>query len=304
MSIDKAKIMATSSLEEAVKELFGLNLKGRLCILTQEAMNDEVAKAYNQIGSLVRLETYKRIVEDFKNRTNCYATNHLYFDIGTILDVGCGSGLLSLVLAEKTRGNIVGVDLSFDMINLANENLSRISKKRTEEIKEFWKKLSNKPDKPVEFYVKLNLLNKVKFKQGSVYDLPEIVSDMPKINYVTCRNALHRFQNPKLAVQKMYEVLAPSGKIYIRDLRRDADWKTVVERIGEERWERPALVRDYVGAMAAMLTIKEVHSLLNELGINDYKITEGNYQIREKTASLHEMREYASEVEYVCIIKK
>lgn len=141
MSTDKAKIMASFSLGEAVNDLFGLDLGGRLCIFTQEAMDGEVARAYNQLGSLARLETYRRIAEDFKNRTGCYAVNHLCFDVGNILEVGCGSGLLSLALAEHTAGNIIGIDLSSDMIDLANENLSKRSQERIEEIKEFWKKI-------------------------------------------------------------------------------------------------------------------------------------------------------------------
>mgnify|MGYP001617207793 CR=1 FL=1 len=242
MSIDKAKIMASSSLGEAVKGLFGLDLEGRLCIFTQEVMDSEVARAYNQIGSLARLETYRRIAEDFKNRTDCYAVNHLCFNLGNILEVGSGSGLLSLELAEHTVGKIVGVDLSSDMVDLANENLSKRSKERIEEIREFWKKIPWYCKPGQEDHEKLErnppLLDKVHFRRGSVYDLPEIVRDISQINYVVCRNALHRFQNPKLAIQKMYQVASPGGKIYIRDLKRDADWKTVLERIGEERWKR------------------------------------------------------------------
>ena len=304
----KERLEKTKSLEEAVKELFGLDLEGRLCIFTQEAMNDEVAKAYNQIGALARLETYQRIVEDFKNRTGCYAVNHLNFDIGNILEVGCGSGLLSLALAEYTAGNIVGVDLSFDMIDLANENLSRRSKERIEEIKEFWRKIPEccRPGQDEHEKLERNppLLDEVQFRIGSVYDLPEIVRDVSQINYVVCRNALHRFQEPKLAIQKMFEVAASGGKIYIRDLRRDADWRTIVQRIGEERWKRSVLVKDYVGAMAAMLTVEEVHNLLGELEIGDYHISHGSYQIREKTAQFHGMKEYAREAEYVCVINK
>lgn len=304
----KERLEKTKSLKKAVKELFGLDLEGRLCILTQEAMNDEVAKAYNQIGLIARLETYQRIVEDFKNRTGCYAVNHLYFDLGNILEIGCGSGLLSLALAEHTAGNIVGVDLSSDMIDLANENLLRRSKERIGEIKEFWKKIPWYCRPGQEEHEKLErnppLLDEVQFKIGSVYDLIGVVRDVSQINYVVCRNALHRFQNPKLAIQKMFEVAAPGGKIYIRDLRRDADWKTVFERIGEERWKRPVLVKDYIGAMAAMLTVEEVHSLLGELGISDYQVSNGSYRIREKTAQLHGMKEYAGEVEYTCVIHK
>lgn len=308
MSADKAKIMASSSLGEAVKDLFGLDLGGRLCIFTQEAMDGEVARAYNQIGSWARLETYRRIAEDFKNRTNCYAVNHLCFNVGNILEVGCGSGLLSLALAEHTIGNIVGVDLSSDMIDLANENLSKRSKERIEEIREFWKKTPEYCKPSQENHKKLErnppLLDKVHFRKGSVYDLSEIGQDISQINYVVCRNALHRFQNPKLAIQKMYQVAAPGGKIYIRDLRRDANWKTVLERIGEERWKTPALVRDYIGAMAQMLTTKELEELLMSIDIHNFEITDGDYISKENIALPQTMNEYAVRVEYVCVIQK
>lgn len=308
----KEKLSGVKNLSEAVKSIFDLelniDLESRFCMFTQEAMNGEVTEAYNQLGKKIRAQTYHNIAEDFRNRTDCYAVNHAFSEVGTIVDVGCGSGLLSLVLAELTcASKIIGIDLSEDMINLANENLRQKSNERKEEIKEFWKKLPQCCEKGSADYELLErhppLLEKIKYIVGSVYDLPGLVGKL-EVNYIVCRNALHRFKNPKLVLQNMYDSLSPIGKIYLRDLRRDADWKIILERIGEERWQHPILVKDYIGAMAGMLTMKEVSNLLDELGIINYQITDGHYELSEKTTRLQTMKEYAVETEYVCLISK
>ena len=105
----------------------------------------------------------------------------------------------------------------------------------------------------------------------------------------------------------MYSVLPDKGSIYIRDLKRDADWQIVLERIDDERWKRPELVRDYIGAMAGMLTINELDILLSGLGINNFEIRSGEYLVggflgyeRDENT----INEYECEVEYVCVIRK
>ena len=305
--VDQTKIESTPCLEEAVREVFGTEINGRWNILKEEAMTGQVAEKYDKIGKSARQETYKKIVTDFKNRTGCYGVNHVRtnMQVGTILDVGCGSGLLSLELAEQTNGYIFGVDLSADMINLAKMNLKQKSKDKIKQIKEFWKKLpgycrpEDKLEKNPPFY------DSVEFNHGSVYNSSSIIKNHKDINYIVCRNALHRFQDTKKAIEEMYSVLAPGGKIYIRDLKRDADWKTIVERIGERRWEVPELVEDYIGAMAAMLTKEELQHVLELSGIKNYEITDGYYSLNEEKSELgSQMREYASEVEYVCVIEK
>ena len=284
----KTIIQQTETLEDAVKEVFNLDMEKRLCVLKKEAMSGEVAEKYDEIGKLARQETYGRIVEDFKNRAGCYGVNHLRtnMQVGTILEIGCGSGLLSLELAEQTNGYIVGVDLSEDMIKLANLNLKQKSREKVEEIKEFWKRLPESCRRGLENDDKLEknppFYDSVEFNLGSVYNLSAISGNHQNINYIVCRNALHRFQNPNKALEQMYSVLSPRGKIYIRDIKRDADWKTIVDRIGEQRWQRPELVEDYIGAMAAMLTKEELQDVLKLSGIRNYEITEGYYNLNGK----------------------
>lgn len=260
--LDRAKIEKTESLEEAIIELFGLDMHGRLCVLGNEAMTGAVAQAYDELGRRTRKETYQKIAEDFKSKTG-YAG-------GTIVEVGCGSGLLGIALAEQLESRVVGIDLSSDMIRLAQE----------------------KPG-PVN--------GSVDFRQGSVYHLAGMFNEKP--GYVVCRNALHRFQYPELAIEQMYRVLVPHGKVYLRDLRRDADWKIVVKRIGEQRWQHPELVRDYIGAMAAMLTVEELEKILHRLGIQNYQITNGHYNTVNQEKQ-EQLKEFAQEVEYVCVIRK
>ena len=75
------------------------------------------------------------VAEDFKRRACCYGINHpnTHGDVGTIVEVGCGSGLFTLELAEQTSSNrIMGLDLSKDMIALAESNLLERSKEKTE----------------------------------------------------------------------------------------------------------------------------------------------------------------------------
>lgn len=312
MKIDyKTKIQQTGTLEDAVKEVFNLDMERRLCILKKEAMIGQVAEKYDEIGKLARQETYGKIMEDFKNRSGCYGVNHLRtnMQVGTILEIGCGSGLLTLELAEHTNGCIIGIDLSEDMINLANLNLKQKSKDKIKQIKEFWKKVPANCRQGLGQYAQLEknplFYDSVEFCLGSVYNLSEIRGNHQDINYIVCRNALHRFQNPNKALEQMYSVLSPRGKIYIRDIKRDADWKTIVDRIGEQRWQRPELVEDYIGAMAAMLTKKELQDVLELSGIRNYEITDGYYNLHgKKSESSSQMREYASEVEYVCVIEK
>ena len=98
--------------------------------------------------------------------------------------------------------------------------------------------------------------DRINYVVGSVYDLQKI--PVQGFNYIVCRNALHRFQFPEKALAQMYSALTPEGKIYLRDLRRDAHWKAILERIGEKRWQTKTLIEDYIAAMASMFTTKKL----------------------------------------------
>ncbi len=290
--IQKEKLEATVSLEDAIFEIYGLKLEGRSSLFEQEEMKGEVAEEYFQLGVKSRTRTYQNIVEDFKNRTGCYACNHPHYQVGTILDVGCGPGILSVELAEKTGAKIIGIDLSKDMLSLARKYLEERTNEKRQKILEFQQRY------PVNSNNK-NPLFQVDFLEGSVYHLSRLIEP---VNYIVCRNALHRFKNPKRAIREMYKTLLPRGKIYLRDLRRDADWGTIVERING-RWNNPELVEDYLKAMAGMLKIDEVKDILEDLNIKRYNIEEGNLLVNEESSG-GSIKEFSSEVEWVGVIEK
>ena len=85
---------------------------------------------------------------------------------------------------------------------------------------------------------------------------------------------------------------------------RDANWQTILERIGEKRWNTQTLVQDYIGAMASMLTIPELEKMLLSLGINRFSISDGSYPSMNGKDNSRNLKEFAQDVEYTCVIEK
>lgn len=308
--INREEIESTNSLAEAIKKLFRIDLEGRLCIFTKEAMNGDIASYYDKIGRTIRQQTYQSIAEDFKLRVD-YREKEAGHN--TILDIGCGSGLLSLELTKKNNGIIYGLDISKDMIKLANKNKEKRREEIIQKIIKDYEKVGYDFSRsiPAAYDIMPEIVdvakyntNKAIFINGSVYNLTKLAENKQIADYILCRNSFHRFREPENALKEMYSVLKSNGKIYIRDLKRDADWKIVVERIGEYRWKCSKLVTDYIGAMAAMLTTNELETILNKLGISNYEISGGDYRNGNITRSKNKINEYERETEYVCVIKK
>ncbi len=98
-----------------------------------------------------------------------------------MLDVGCGTGVLPEALSNTAPGaKLAGIDPSEDMLALARERVD----------------------------------GTVVLKQSHAEELPfpDEVFDV-----VISTNALHYFRNPAGALQEMYRVLAPDGRIAITD---------------------------------------------------------------------------------------
>ena len=262
--MNRELIEKTKSLEEAVEILFGIKMNGRTLVLFQEGMGNGLAEEYDDLGRNFRSYAYGEVADDFVIKINPASD---ILSVGPqILDVGCGSGILDgEIMKRLSRPEIgmVGIDVSEDMLALARKNVH---------------------ENP-----------HLTFRKESVYELSSLLGD---IKYIVCRNALHRFRDVRKALHEMYSTINPGGKIYLRDLRRDADWRTIVQRIGEPRWKSEKLVEDYIRAMAQTLTTEELGTTLISLGIDNFKFTKGKYSYESK------LKEFGNEVEYVCVIKK
>ena len=51
------------------------------------------------------------------------ALQDLVDDTSTVLDVGCGTGILSIAAAKRDAASVVGIDLDFDIIEVADANV-------------------------------------------------------------------------------------------------------------------------------------------------------------------------------------
>ncbi len=135
------------------------------------------------------VDEYNRLAPDYDRRWSFYIGATIRETLGRIdlqpenrvLDVGCGTGVLLEALPNTTPGTLLaGVDPSADMLAVARQRLDET----------------------------------VSLKQGYAEKLPfpDGVFDV-----VISTNALHYFRNPPGALQEMYRVLAPDGRIAITD---------------------------------------------------------------------------------------
>lgn len=320
----KDDLLGTNSLEEAVKLLFGVKIKGRQKVLLEETFSPEVGAAYDFIGRCFRSGTYESIADDFivrifgdserdvtereKYQQRIKKDYTKRVPSPRILDVGCGTGLLSIALAEKFEvADIVGMDISPAMIGMAKENCT----------------LAFNIDSPHRKSMDVN----VHFEEGNINELPFYVQkaasfvirpDHAHVDYIICRNVLHRLDDPALALQKMYETLSTEGKLYLRDLRRDARWRDLKLRIvggyrigdgafvdeEQEKMWFPELLKDKIGAMVNTFTRQELVELLESSGIKKYTISDGKHLQPWPFNCQDHTPEYAQEVEFVCVIEK
>ncbi len=132
---------------------------------------------------------YDRLAPDYDRRWSFYIGATIRETLGRIdlqpddrvLDVGCGTGVLLEALSNTTSGaQLAGVDPSADMLAVARERFD----------------------------------GTIVLKQGHAEKLPfpDEVFDV-----VISTNAFHYFRNPLGALQEMYRVLAPNGRIAITD---------------------------------------------------------------------------------------
>jgi len=107
----------------------------------------------------------------------------------SILDIGCGTGLLSLKFLEATECTINGIDSSEDMLNI-------------------WKdKIEN-----------LNLSNKVAVKLG---DAANIEFEDSMFDIIASTVTLHHLKDKQQTINKIYNLLKPKGRFIIGDLDVD-----------------------------------------------------------------------------------
>ena len=107
----------------------------------------------------------------------------LYLEVGLkdatlVLDMGCGSGVVTRDIAHLTKGKVIGIDGSFDMVNVAK-----------------------------------NMLRDYKNVELSVGEACILPFKDETFDIVTCNLLLMWVENPQKVVDEMARVTKPGGKV-------------------------------------------------------------------------------------------
>jgi ubiquinone/menaquinone biosynthesis C-methylase UbiE len=114
-----------------------------------------------------------------------------------VLDVAPGPGYFCIELAKLGPYAVSGLDLSHTLIEIANK-------------------------KALEAGVAVD------FREGTASSMP-FADDT--FDFLLCRGAFKQFGQPVRALQEMYRVLKPGGRGVIKDLSRDASWRSLNQAI-------------------------------------------------------------------------
>ena len=115
----------------------------------------------------------------------------------TILDIGCGGGILSESLA-KLDASVTGIDMSHDAINVAKLHAISSSEHKKLNLEYYVTSLE-------EFWQKKSVTN----------------SDTQLYDVITCLEMLEHVPDPESIVIHMKKLLKPGGKIFISTLNRN-----------------------------------------------------------------------------------
>lgn len=189
---------------------------------------------------------------------------------GQILDVACGPGLLTKELAKRSKKFLVhGIDNSRYAVKLAQANCQ-------------------------------GLQNAI-LTTDDVYNLhfPE-----NKFDVVVCKDSLHHFDNPRLALLEMLRVLKPNGLLYLQDLKRDLPYYLLKRAIPPDDVIKKL---QYYSARASY-TKFEMENILKKLKIKNIlirtrKITDPIRKRYKKTLDINSLKE-SFQARYTAVLIK
>lgn len=111
-----------------------------------------------------------------------------------VLDIGCGTGLLSLKFLKRAECNITAIDSSLEMLSI------------------FIKKIQ-----------KLGLSSRIKYK---LEDAKNLDFNSNSFDIVASTVTLHHLQNKYPTIEKIYKILKPNGRFILGDIDMDTTGKT------------------------------------------------------------------------------
>ncbi len=154
-----------------------------------------------------------------------------------VLDIGTGTAQIPIVLARREPTcRITAIDLSHEMLKLAKENIAEAQ-----------------------------LQEAIELQQVDAKVLPWETSTF---DGVISNSIVHHIPQPQYVIAEMIRLLKPGGTLFVRDLLRPDDRKTleqlVTTYVREENEHQQQLFRQ---SLHAALTVPEVQFILRQLGV-------------------------------------
>lgn len=153
-----------------------------------------------------------------------------------VLDIGCGVGGHSFIIAEKFNATVHAVDLSRNMIHVAQQHLS------------------NRP----------HLVNRIKFEILDVTNAPQIQDNTYDMIYT--RDALLHIQDKEKLFENIFRWLKPGGKVVFTDYSIQ-EKRTPGEQGHSDDFQKYLQERKYV-----LADCKEYRRILTSSGFHQVKV--------------------------------
>ena len=198
----------------------------------------EAAEAYDRIS---RWPQFRLLRHMFARRLANYQPQ------GTLVDIGCGPGLLTMLLARRyPHLHIVGVDAAEEMIRTAGANAAS-----------------------------LGFSDRIEFQLGDVADLP--LAD-GTVDFAVSTFSLHHWSDPVRGFSEIHRILKPGGQLLLFDFRRDTRRTFHWLLRFAQRMIIPAGLRhinEPLGSLLSSYTRSELQDLFVQLPFKEWKIDGG-----------------------------
>jgi ubiquinone/menaquinone biosynthesis C-methylase UbiE len=163
-------------------------------------------------------------------------------DVSKTLDVGTGSGRIPLELARRVpEAKVVGIDMSKEMLALARKHAEREK-----------------------------LADRLVFEE---MDAKGILYEEGAYTTVMSNSLLHHVPDPRAVVAEMVRVVAPLGTLFVRDLFRPDDERTLTELVATYAKDEDESQRKlFAESLHAALTVEELEAIVASIGMTGARI--------------------------------
>ncbi|MHA1265509.1 MAG: class I SAM-dependent methyltransferase [Candidatus Helarchaeota archaeon] len=214
--------------------ILGFPRKKNHRIPSMEGIDDPaVAKAFERMNNFLPFKILRRrIISELKK----------LHPTGTLVDVGCGTGHLLIQIARQFSLELIGLDISNEILEHARERAE-----------------------------KAGLLEHIEFKTGSAEQLPFPDNS---IDYIVSSFSLHHWVNPTTILQEILRVLKKGGFFLIFDFRRDARkffyglFTFATKIVVPKALKR---VHEPLGSLQASYTLEEALQLFSKVPVQTLK---------------------------------